>query len=367
MANPLLSGRAVLVAAALSLGLAPPSPSSLTVAAAQSAPGAGDSLEVLRGRVVKDGAPVAGVAITLHRVTPTVSGELETRSTGADGGFEFRLPRADTASFSVFFATAEYQAVRYFGRPLHPDEVAGDYLVEVHDTATVLTEPVRIARRDVVLIPEQAGGWEVNEIVRIRNPSSQTLVSRSGMPAWEFRIPAAAVDFEAGEGEVLADEVRRMGDRVFLLTPLIPGERELFLRYRIPGSERRIALPSDSGVDTINVFVRQPSPVVTVEGLQTTEVLTAGQERFLRYGGADFEPGSAVSLAWKASATPPISPNAAAVGVTVLVLLFGLAFARRSRQTGRRGPPRPAPAGDPHEGPRAAAMAGSAGGSDERS
>jgi hypothetical protein len=366
MANPFLSGRAALVAAALSLGLAPP-PASLADATAQSATVATESQEVLRGRVVKDGAPVAGVAITLHRVTSTVSGELETRSTGPDGGFEFRLPRADTASFSVFFATAEYQAVRYFGRPLHPDEVAGEYLVEVHDTATALADPVRIARRDLVLLPEQAGGWEVNEIVRIRNPSSQTLVSRSGMPAWEFRIPAAAVDFEAGEGEVLADEVRRMGDRVLLLTPLIPGERELFLRYRIPASERRIALPSDGGVDTINVFVRQPSPVVTVEGLQTTEVLTAGQERFLRYGGADFEPGSTVALAWKAPATPPVSPNAAAIGVTVIVLLFGLAAARRSRAAGRPGGMRPAPAGEPHARPRAAAPAGSGGASDTRS
>ena len=73
----------------------------------------------LQGRVEKDSAGVADVAVMLHRVTRDSAGAVSASRSGPGGAFSFTLPPADTAGFTVFFATAEYQGVRYFGPPLH--------------------------------------------------------------------------------------------------------------------------------------------------------------------------------------------------------------------------------------------------------
>jgi hypothetical protein len=101
--------------------------------------------------------PLPGIPVTLHRVTPSQSGPLDQQVSGADGSFRFALPPADTAEFEVFFATAEYATVRYFGEPIHRGAAVVDYAVEVFDTASALPGAVRVARRDLVLLRRPRG------------------------------------------------------------------------------------------------------------------------------------------------------------------------------------------------------------------
>lgn len=297
----------------------------LALAFALTAPAGVEGQEVLVGRIERDsGAGVGSAPVTLHRVTSNSSGAVDSTVTATDGTFRLPVPAIDTTTFNVFFATTDHQGVRYFGRPLHASEgIPDEYRIAVYDTTSALAGATRFVRRDLVLIPEAEGGWEVNEVVRVQNPTSSTLVSRSGMPTWEFRIPSGAVDFEAGEGDVAPDEVMLMGDRVLLLTPLLPGDRELFIRYRIPPDSRSLDLRAHSPLDTLNLFVRQPSPTVGVEGLTTTELINAGEERFLRYGAVDLEEGAMIGVRWTGPTTPPVTPVTAAILVTLLVLAIG--------------------------------------------
>ncbi|HEX6068856.1 MAG TPA: hypothetical protein VFZ18_03515, partial [Longimicrobiaceae bacterium] len=212
-----------------------------------------DAERSLEGTVRLGDQPVPSVPVTLHRVTPNESGPLGQQVSGADGSFRFALPPTDTADFEVFFATAEYATVRYFGEPIHRGAAVVDYAVEVYDTASALPGAIRVARRDVVLLPEAQGGWEANEIIRLHNGADRTLVSAGGMPTWEMMLPPGITDFQAGEGDLTAAEVSRMGDRVLVLAPLIPGDRELFLRYRIPESLELAVLEIGAPTDTMNV------------------------------------------------------------------------------------------------------------------
>lgn len=295
---------------------------------AQSGPGAVGS--ELTGRVHRANAPVAGAEVTLHRVSSSASGAVGRAVTDAAGRFRFTLPAADTAAFEVFFTTVEHQSVRYFGPPVHDREMAAAYAVEVFDTtSSVAPGVVRTARRDMVMIPQTDGGWTVNEIVRVRNAGDRTLVSADGMPTWETRLPEGAVEFEAGEGDVAPDEVMLMGDRVLLVGALVPGERELFLRYRLPASARGATIPLPASVDSMNVFVRQPGPVVTPTGLANTKTLTVEGERFVQYSSADLPAGADVRLTWESRDAAPVDPVWAGLAVTVLVLAAGTAAALR--------------------------------------
>lgn len=291
-----------------------------------SAPPSGGGL--LRGEVVRDGEPVPGVEVTLHRVLRGASGPLATEVTDASGRFRFALPPADT-SFVVLFTTAEYQSVRYFGRAIHPGGVEDDYRVEVYDTASALPFPIRISRRDMVLVAQAGGGWQAEEVIRLHNPNDLTLVSPGTSPSLDLRIPQGVEAFEVGESEIPAEAVRRMDDRILLLVPLTPGEREMFFRYQIPPSVSEAVLPLNIPADTFNLFVRQPAPQLEIAGLTSTEMIEVEGERFLRYAAVGLAAGSQVSLAWETSA-PPIDPVIAAVVLTVLLLAAAAVVAARS-------------------------------------
>jgi hypothetical protein len=321
--------RAILPGLALCAGLALAS----RPAAAQlpdSAPAAARTgPRVLNGRVLKKGVPVAGASVTLHRVTSAASGPVSTVASADDGGFRFTLPPADTG-FSVFFTTVDYLTVRYFGPPVHTDEAGAGYQVAVYDTTSSLPGAVKTARRDVVLMPQNDGGWEVDEVIRVRNTGDLSLVASPGSHTWEFQLPTSAVDFEAGEGDVAPDQLRLVGDRVFLLASLVPGDREIFVRYRLPaGAESAITLPD--GVDTMNVFVRQPSPEITVAPLVARPPVAVEGENFLQFSGTNLQPGTKLALAWVSPTRFPISPVTAGIGAAVLLLALGTAAAVRNR------------------------------------
>lgn len=290
----------------------------------------------LQGRVLLRGeSGVGDVAVELHRVTRDTAGVVASTVTGADGSFRVALPATDTAGFTVFFATAEFRGVRYFGAPLHPTDPRDDYSVMVFDTVAVAAaaDPLRLLRRDLILLPDPQGGWEVNEIVQIVNPGAQTLVAAAGMPTWEFRIPADATGFEAGEGEADAarSEVVRMDDRVLLVAPVVPGGREIFVRYRIPASVSAFDVPVTDPARSLRVFVAQPAPAVAVRGLTPGEPLNAEGQTFAVYEGSDMQPGTAVSVSWRSGA-PPVDPTTAALVVVALLLLAGATVAVRQRR-----------------------------------
>lgn len=290
----------------------------------------------LRGRVVLAGAPVGGVPVTIHRVTPDSSGPVATGSTAPDGSFTVSVPPADTSKgFSVFFATAEFRGVRYFGPPLHPGDAGTGYAVEVFDTASASRSPgaVQVARRDVIVLPEEDGSAEVNEIVRIRNSAKTALVVGSGASTWEFRLPRGVVAFEVGDGQIAPDAVVRRGDRVLVTATLPPGEQELFVRYRLARGTTRTELPVTAATDSLSLFVRQPAPNTEVAGLAAPVAVQAEGDSFLRYNGAGLDPRSAVVMEWDNPGAPPVDPRFAAVGVAALVLAAGagLAFRRRPR------------------------------------
>ena len=218
----------------------------------------------------------------------------------------------------------------------------GEYTLEVFDSASVVPLPIRIERRDMMMVLQPDGGWEVDEGVRIHNPNSLTLVGSGATPAWEFRIPEGAEAFEVEQGEIAADQVRRMGDRVFLMFPLIPGTRVIYLRYRLPPAQEEALVSLDSPADTFNLFIRQPSPTVSVTGLTSTDMFTVEDQRFLQYSATDLPAESEVGIEWE-SAAPPVDPVVAAVVVTLLFLVGASIAAAR----GARGPVRGARAEDP--------------------
>ena len=279
--------------------------------------------DLLRGTVSRSGEAVSGIPVFLHRVTSDSAGVIATERSDASGAFSFPLIPTDTGGFTVYFATAEYHGVRYFGPPVHPGDTLSTYALAVFDTASAgaLEDSVGIAQRDLLLVPSADGGWEVDEVLRIENRSGRTLVAPSGSPTWELRLPGGISSFEVGEGEAASGDVQRMGDRLLITAPLRPGARELLLRYRLPPRSAALSLTLAQPVGRFNVYLRQPSPEVQVTGLSQSDLVEEGGDRFLLYSASALVPGNEVRVRW--SGGSPVSPVAASVGVVLLLLSVG--------------------------------------------
>jgi hypothetical protein len=296
--------------------------------------------QLLEGRVVRaaDSAGVGRVRVTLHRVTRRASGPVDSTLTAPDGSFRVTLPPTQPdpagAGFNVFFATAEVEGVRYFGRALHAGEARGGYRIVAYDTTSLASyaDSVHVARRDVALIPEAQGGWEVGEIVRLANRSHRTIVPAAG-PILYLGLPEGATTFEVGEGEFGEQEVVRMKDRMYVAAPLPPGTREMFVRYRILKGHTRATFPVTLATDTLNVFLRQPAKGAKVDGLTGPRPFLAEGERYAQWLGFHLPKGTPVVLTWRNPLASPVDPRLAALVLTGAVLLVGLLLAlRRSRR-----------------------------------
>ena len=166
------------------------------LAAALSFSSAAGAQATLTGRVVKGGAPVPGAPVELHRVTRDTSGMIARTESGADGVFAFPVPPADTGGVNVVFATAMVEGVRYFGPALHPGDPGRGYQVVAYDTTSskAAVDSLRLARRDVILMPGPRGGWDVAEVVRVENPLDRTVVGEGGTPVFGVTVPPGALE-----------------------------------------------------------------------------------------------------------------------------------------------------------------------------
>jgi hypothetical protein len=240
------------------------------------------------------------------------------------------------AGFTVFFATAVADGVRYFGPAVHPEEPTQGYAITVYDTTSSegLADSVRVSRRDLFLIPDMDGTMQVAEIVRVRNAGRRTLVSET-RPRVSVPLPPGAEGFEAGEAD-RADSARapraglaRVGDRAWVTDPLLPGDRDFFFRYRLAPKVKRFPLASGLATDTLFVYVRQPAPDVRARGLGEGVPYTAEGESFVRYQAVGLRPGAAASLDWTGPSPPPVDPRWAALAVAGVILAAGAVVAAR--------------------------------------
>ena len=305
---------------------------------------------VLNGRVVKDGRGAPGVRVQLHRVTRDSRGQIDSAVSDAGGRFSMPLPRIDPAAgFTVFFATAVADGVRYFGPAVHPEDPAAAYEIAVYDTTSsaALADSVRAVRRDVFFFPDMDGTVEVGEIVRLRNAAARTLVP-DARPVVSIPLPPGSEAFEAGEGD-RADSARaaadsagaksngivRVGDRAWLTQPLIPGEREFIFRYRLPAKVKRLPVALGRPTDTLYVYVRQPAPDVVARGLGEGVPYTAEGVSFTRYLATGLRPGVQPGLDWRGPEPPPVDPRWAALAIAGAILAGGaVVAARRGRTAG---------------------------------
>jgi hypothetical protein len=210
------------------------------------------------GRVVRtmgpDSVPVPLARVLLHRVGRNAQGPVDSTTADGNGRFRFRLV-PDTGT--VYLASTRHQGIEYFSPAVHTNPALPDtalYIV-VSDTASTAAVDVE-ARHLVVADPGEDGNRGVLDLIILRNRGDHTRVAPdTSRPSWSGPLPSGTFGFEPGESDVSPDALRRVGDRVELLAPIAPGEKQLVLQYGLPASAHNLELRFENPADLVNVLI----------------------------------------------------------------------------------------------------------------
>ena len=283
---------------------------------------------VLRGTAfLGDTVMSDGIAV-LHHLTQGTQGELDSIRLGADGSFRFTLPGTpDPIRSDIFFASVRHDGVLYFGPMITAvEQLDSAYQVNVYDTLLAPGEglPVALQSRSVFIEPDSAD-WRVTDLFELRNDEARTIVARSGGYTWRHPMPAGIREVQAGEGELAGDAAQYLNGEIVARAALPPGGRLFVVRYRTDSPF--LSMPVQAGTERLDVLIREPAPMLDVQGLDFMErqEFEAGST-YRRFAGANL-PGPAVTIVRTEEISPP-RVEWAAVLLALILTAVGVAALR---------------------------------------
>jgi hypothetical protein len=304
------------------------------VAAGPAALGA-QGRHAVRGHVLLGsarGRPLGGEWVVLHRVTTGGGAPVDSLRTDRAGAFAFRVSTGDTTA--LYLASARYDDIAYFSEPVRV--TSADVLLQpilVYHTSPT-GPPIGVSQRLITVARAKPdGSRDVLEIIQLLNPGPATRVSADTIqPTWRTVLPAGAVQFQTGEGDVSPEAVARRGDTVLVFAPLPPDQtRQLSLGYTLPASVTTLVVPLPQPVDELDLLLEDTTATVTALGARRLDVQEVEGRFFARYSLHTVPASAAVSVAFRAHRFDPVRLLPVIVALLVLMLGGGLYVAFRSR------------------------------------
>lgn len=259
-------------------------------------PAAAPAQSRVAGRVLRIGAgdtlPVPAIAVVLHKVGARVQGPVDTVRTGPTGRFGFRFTADTTAAYLL---SARYGGIEYFSQPVATNPVRPDTGVVVIVADTSSTAPVGVRQRTLLIGgPDQSGTRTVLDWFVIGNAGDVTRVAADTVRAvWGTRLPVEAQNVELADNRMsqFSPEVLVFrGDSALIFAPLSPGDKELMLQYRIPGTLRRFTVPAERITDSVFVLLEEPGGRVATPGFSAADSQMLDGRPFRRWAGRVAQP-----------------------------------------------------------------------------
>lgn len=289
------------------------------------------------GRVARitgrDTVAVPGIAVVLHRVGPQAQGPLDTVVAGRDGSFALRFAPDSQA---VYLLSARYAGIEYFSQPLATNPARPDTAIVLIVADTSSTTPIQIRQRTLLISgPDASGTRTVLDWFVLSNPGTATRVAPDTIRAsWATPLPPEAQNVEIADSRMSQFSAEVLGfrkDSALIFAPLSPGDKELMLQYRIPGTLRRFVVPSERVVDSVFVMLEEPGARVATRQFVPADSQNLEGRLFRRWKGT-FAGGtldiSLPSALLSSKQTLAVLVGALALGFAGLVLFLR---ARRRR------------------------------------
>jgi hypothetical protein len=279
------------------------------------------------------GRPLARTRVVLHEVSLGGDGRpIDSTDTDAHGRYTLTIRRPD--STALYVVSSWRAGIAYFSEPVARGAARPALRpLYVYDTSSA-GPAVRVTRRLVTVAKlKRDGSRDVLELLELENPGVATRIAADTLrPTWAGAIPAAAIQFQIGQGDVSARAVTLRGDSVALFGPIPPGERkQLSYTYVLPATARRVDLPIDQPIDEVDLLLEDTTAVVRAARLDSLGIEDIEGRRFARYRTPALGAGAPLAIAFS---DRPLGADAVVpyvVAVSALVLAVGFVVALRRR------------------------------------
>jgi hypothetical protein len=224
--------------------------------------------------------------VVLHRVGPRAQGPIDTVRTGPAGGFRLTFAPDSTAAYLL---STKYAGIEYFSRPISSDPGHPEPAVTLIVADTGSAQPVTARHRTLLISRADGSGTRiVIDWLLLSNPGPLTRVSPdSATPSWSGPLPADAQAVELADSRLSQfspDAVVFRMESVQVYAPLSPGDKELMLQYRIPGTLDRFVVPSTAR-DSVFVLIEDEKGRVVRPALTAGDPETIDGRPYRRFSG----------------------------------------------------------------------------------
>ena len=306
------------------------------LAVAVAAPGLRAQSIEATGRVAvarADGAPRAGAWVVLHEVRPGgAGGPVDSGTTDARG--RYRLCVASASPEAVYQTSITYLGIGYFSEPQRPQ--AGRLVfgpMVVYDTASS-GPPLRIVHRLLTVARARDDGTRpVLELVELGNAAATIRIAPDTVhPVWSGSLPAGAIQFQAGAGDVSPDAVLRRGGQVEVYAPVAPGTpKQIAYGYTLPAGMRRVDVAIDAGTQRLSLLLEDTAAQIAGAPLASLGVQDLEGRRFAIHAIDSLAAASVVAILLPAGRTSPAQLVPVVVGLAAAALVVGLVIALRRK------------------------------------
>ncbi len=268
---------------------------------------------------------MAGAHVTLHRVTVTTPGPVDSMLSDSRGRFTFRIT-PDSAV--VYLVSVRWSGIEYFATPfvVHVDSPTAPVVAVVSDTSA--TAPVQLVARHLIVSPPSPDGTrDVVDIFVLNNPGQLTRVAAdSGGITWRSALPPFAINVRAGNSEFAADAIRFDGGETRLIAAIPPGQRDLEVDYEIPPNTARFEVAVDASAEISNIISSDQQ--MRVSGAFTRSDTVIENKRYARWQGS-LTAGSAIALEFGTARSP--TGLLIIIMSAMLLVLIGVTLAQLRR------------------------------------
>jgi hypothetical protein len=277
---------------------------------------------ILHGSALLGDTALTRGTVVLHHLTNTTQGEVDSVTVAPDGSFSLRLPNVpDPERGDVFFASIRHEGVSYFGSFVtNASQLDSVYAIQTYDTLVAPEQGVDLQIEiRTVFFEAVENRWRVTDVFQLANVGERTVVTREKGAVWRYPLAAGATEFAVGEGDMAPDVIDLEDGDLVLRAPMSPGSRMFVVRYML--DDMFTAIPTPGVVDQFEVLIREPAPLMEVEGLSflASVELEAGST-YRRYSGQSVDLASIRLVAIDAPFEPPVQW----VAVVLAVLLAGM-------------------------------------------
>jgi hypothetical protein len=282
------------------------------------------------------GRPLARTWVVLHQVSSSGDGRpIDSTRTDGRGAYALTIRRPDSSA--IYVVSSWRAGIAYFSEPVPRAGGASVALRPLYVYDTSSTGPaVRLRRRLVTVAKvKRDGAHDVLELVELENSDSATRVAADTLrPTWAGAIPAVAIQFQAGQGDVSPQAVALRGDSVAIYGPLPPRERkQLSYTYVLPATVRRVSLPIDQATEEVDLLLEDTAAVVTTGKLDSLGIENIEGRRFARYRTPTLAAGTALAIAFTERRFAPeaLVPWVVGFAGVLLAIAFVVALRRKPR------------------------------------